>query len=113
MIWQTALAGFSLGLAGSLHCIGMCGPLALALPVHQLARQRQVIAVILYNAGRVITYTLLGAVLGWAGRGISIAGFQQVFSISLGAIMLFFLCRNARPGKTKLPAWLQGFYWRI
>lgn len=38
-MWQTALAGGLLGLVSSLHCVGMCGPLALALPVQQFSKQ--------------------------------------------------------------------------
>lgn len=33
MIWQFVIAGFSIGILGSFHCVGMCGPIALALPV--------------------------------------------------------------------------------
>ncbi|MBS1565615.1 MAG: sulfite exporter TauE/SafE family protein [Bacteroidetes bacterium] len=107
-MWQTALAGFSLGLLGSLHCVGMCGPLALSLPVRHLSRGRQVIAILLYNTGRVITYTILGALFGWAGRGLSLAGFQQWLSIVLGVTILLSMTVRFRTGR--VPVWIKPFY---
>jgi sulfite exporter TauE/SafE len=64
-MWQAAIAGILLGLVSSFHCVGMCGPLALALPVHHLKKMQQVLAVLLYNGGRVITYSMLGGVSPW------------------------------------------------
>ena len=82
-------AAFLLGLIGSLHCIGMCGPLALGLSLHggggRLARLFQLMR---YHAGRICTYALGGLVFGWLGRGIRIAGWQQGFSIVLGGMIL-------------------------
>jgi len=92
-MWQLALAGLSLGLLGSLHCVGMCGPLALSLPMQHLQRHQQFIALVCYNAGRVITYSLMGLVLGLAVRGIYLAGWQQWFSIVLGTVVLLFSAR--------------------
>lgn len=88
MLWAVMIAGFSLGLISSLHCVGMCGPLALALPVHHLSRIKQVLSLLLYQAGRVITYSILGLVFGLAGRQLFLAGFQQWFSIIMGIVVL-------------------------
>jgi len=112
-MWQLALAGLSLGLLGSLHCVGMCGPLALSLPVQHLNRQQQVISMVAYNAGRVITYSFIGLLLGLAGRSIYLAGVQQWFSIVLGTAILFFSVRLLFFKKTTQPAWLQAFYFRV
>lgn len=62
------LAGF----LGSGHCIGMCGgitgALSSALPTTVRASRRGLLTYLLaYNAGRLSTYVLLGAVLGFAG----------------------------------------------
>ena len=57
---------FLLGLTGSGHCLGMCGPLVIALP-GSYARRR---AHIIYHAGRLTTYTALGAFLGAIGQGL-------------------------------------------
>jgi len=90
MMWQVITAGFVLGLISSLHCVGMCGPLALALPVHHMPRSKQVLAIVLYNSGRTITYSLMGLLFGLAGRTVYLAGFQRTFSILLGGLMLLF-----------------------
>lgn len=112
-MWQLALAGFSLGLLSSLHCIGMCGPLALSLPVGHLGRAGQVWAMLLYNTGRIIVYSLLGLLLGLFGRGIYLAGFQQWFSVLLGAVMLLLLLRSLLSGSAIQPGWLQTLYWKV
>jgi len=109
-MWQLALAGLSLGLVGSLHCVGMCGPLALSLPVQHLNRRGQVMALVYYNTGRVVTYSLIGLLLGLAGRSIYLAGWQQWFSIVLGIILLLFSVRFFLIKKNTPPRWLQAFY---
>ncbi|HPG11969.1 MAG TPA: sulfite exporter TauE/SafE family protein, partial [Chitinophagaceae bacterium] len=58
------LAGFTLGAAGSLHCIGMCGPISLALPVAHFSKSKRLLALFLYQAGRILTYSFLGLLLG-------------------------------------------------
>jgi uncharacterized protein len=87
----TISAGILLGLAGSLHCVGMCGPLALGLPVHQLSPAKKAAALGLYHSGRIATYSLLGLVFGLAGRRLYLAGMQQTVSIMLGCIILLYI----------------------
>jgi len=82
------ISGFILGFAGSLHCVGMCGPLSLALPTHHLPAPLKLLSLFVYQLGRVLTYSLLGLLFGLAGRGIYIAGVQQWFSITLGIFIL-------------------------
>jgi sulfite exporter TauE/SafE len=108
-MWQLITAGFILGLVSSLHCIGMCGPLALALPVQHLGKRQQALAILLYNAGRVITYSLLGLLFGLAGRRIYVAGFQQWFSIALGTAMLLFTARYFFFNITTRLKWADNF----
>ncbi len=79
---------FIVGLVGSFHCIGMCGPIAMALPYRSSSNFRSVANVLLYNAGRIVTYTTLGLVLGIVGRGIALSGYQQGLSIGLGIALL-------------------------
>jgi hypothetical protein len=90
MQWPLLISGFTLGLAGSLHCIGMCGPLSLALPTHHLPAIRKFISLVTYQLGRIITYSCIGLVSGAAGRRIFISGYQQWFSIGMGILILFF-----------------------
>jgi len=76
------------GLVGSLHCIGMCGPIAVALPLGNKSWFHKVIGSIIYNAGRVVTYALLGIIFGLLGQGIEMAGLQQWASIGLGIVLI-------------------------
>jgi sulfite exporter TauE/SafE len=90
-------AAFILGLAGSLHCLGMCGPLALALPGGNRRWGPLLLSRLLYNFGRIITYTIIGFAMGVLGRFVMFAGFQQILSLVLGVVLLLGLLfyRNA------------------
>ncbi|NOT50197.1 MAG: sulfite exporter TauE/SafE family protein [Chitinophagaceae bacterium] len=88
MLWPVMISGFTLGAAGSLHCIGMCGPLSLALPVHQFSAIKKFASLLLYQFGRIITYSSIGLLFGLAGRRIYLAGYQQSFSIAMGIFIL-------------------------
>ncbi len=88
------ISAFSIGLLGSFHCVGMCGPIALALPVNSKSAFRRTLAILIYNIGRVITYGLLGFVMGLVGKSFSLFGFQQWASIIAGAGVLLFLLFN-------------------
>ena len=79
---------FILGLVGSLHCAGMCGPLALALPSTGGSPFGFVAGRLGYNCGRVVTYCILGLIFGLAGRSLVLAGIQGWVSIGLGVALL-------------------------
>lgn len=85
------LAGITFGFLGSFHCVGMCGPIALALPQKSNNQSRFVLSRLTYNTGRVITYTILGVIVGWLSRMISISGYQQGLSIGMGTLLLLAL----------------------
>jgi len=110
MPWQLFITGITIGLLSSLHCIGMCGPLALALPVHHLPRPAKLLALSLYNAGRVISYSLIGLVFGIAGRGFKLAGLQQWFSIAAGIVMLLLTAQYFLHKSAPRLRWLDPFY---
>lgn len=80
--------GFVIGFLGSFHCIGMCGPIALALPIFHESYVKLLIGRVLYNLGRIVTYTLFGALFGLFGKSLELAGLQQNVSITIGIIML-------------------------
>lgn len=80
-----------MGLAGSLHCVGMCGPLALALPLKSHTRWGRFFSALSYNTGRTITYFTMGSVLGWTGSRLVVVGYQQAFSIAAGVLILTLL----------------------
>jgi uncharacterized protein len=81
-------SAFILGLVGSLHCSGMCGPLALALPATGGSRTSLLAGRLAYNAGRILTYCALGLVFGLLGRTLVLAGIQRWVSIALGITLL-------------------------
>ena len=84
MLWT----GFILGLTSSLHCVGMCGPIALALPGRGGSLGKILPGRLAYNLGRLATYAMLGTAVGLFGEGLSFAGFQQGLSIALGVLLL-------------------------
>ncbi len=98
-------AGFLIGFFGSFHCVGMCGPIVLALPTGNASNFKIIISRILYNFGRILTYSFFGAVFGFFGRGITFAGLQRYASISIGVIILFYYLTPSRfKGKLALTA---------
>ena len=77
-----------LGLAGSLHCVGMCGPLLLALPLDAAGKRQVLSQMLVYHAGRILTYAAIGLLFGLLGKGLAVAGLQKVLSIGAGVFML-------------------------
>lgn len=84
------LTALALGFFGSLHCVGMCGPIVLALPGKSAAFSRFMGLRLVYNAGRVLTYAWLGLLLGLFGRQIQLSGWQSQLSIASGILILLF-----------------------
>lgn len=84
MLWSA----FLIGLLGSLHCVGMCGPIALMLPVSHDQPIRKSIQTLLYHLGRITAYALIGIFLGMIGESLATFGFQQHLSIAIGVILL-------------------------
>ena len=82
------LTAFTIGFLGSFHCIGMCGPIAIALPVPTSSNISFFTGRILYNIGRVVTYSFLGLLFGLVGGRIALAGAQQIVSIILGIVII-------------------------
>ncbi|MBE8723955.1 sulfite exporter TauE/SafE family protein [Flavobacterium hungaricum] len=77
-----------LGLISSLHCVGMCGPIAMMLPVDRYNQAKRVTQIITYHLGRLTAYTSIGLIFGLLGRGFFLAGLQQKMSIIIGVIMI-------------------------
>ncbi len=93
---------FVLGLMGSFHCVGMCGPIAISLPLRGHNFLQKTIGGLLYNLGRTFTYGIMGAFFGLIGQGFHFLGFQQSVSIIMGSLMIIsvtlpFLFRNRIP----------------
>jgi len=80
--------GFIIGLLGSLHCVGMCGPIALALPIVGNSKIELIVSRLLYNLGRILTYAFFGFIFGLIGDRIQLFGLQQIVSIVLGSLII-------------------------
>jgi uncharacterized protein len=105
---------FLLGLVGSLHCVGMCAPIALALPYAREQRYLLLFQTLQYNFGRALTYAFQGYLLGFLGQGLLWAGLQEVLSVLLGfvfvgvALWSFFLLNNKRKNVLSVTPFFQA-----
>ncbi len=82
------LAALAMGAAGSAHCVGMCGPIALAVPAPGPTRAARWRGTLLLNGGRLATYALLGAAIGMLGMGLRLAGLQRTVTLVGGSLLL-------------------------
>lgn len=76
------------GLISSFHCIGMCGPIAMMLPVDKNNPAKKVTQIMSYHLGRISAYATIGFIFGLLGKGFFIAGIQQKMSIIIGILMI-------------------------
>ena len=82
------LTAFFFGLISSFHCIGMCGPIAMMLPVDRNNQAKKTSQIITYHLGRLSAYAAIGLVFGLLGKGLFLAGIQQKLSIFIGVAMI-------------------------
>lgn len=99
MIWSA----FVIGLVGSVHCLGMCGPIVLVLPGNIGERWQFFFSRVLYNLGRAITYAFMGMVIGLIGQSIALAGYQQWLGIVAGALMILSVLLPTQTARKILP----------
>jgi len=81
-------SAFIFGLISSFHCIGMCGPIAMMLPVDRSNEVKKITQIITYHIGKLTAYGILGLVFGLLGRSFYLAGMQQQLSIIVGVLMI-------------------------
>jgi|SRR5690606_848686 len=79
---------FIMGLFGSLHCVAMCGPLILAMPVDGRSNMRDMVNKLIYQVGRIAVYGFLGLAIGVVGNMLAIKGMQQYASLFTAALLL-------------------------
>ncbi|MFV0564786.1 MAG: sulfite exporter TauE/SafE family protein [Flavobacteriaceae bacterium] len=82
------ISAFVLGLLGSFHCVGMCGPIAFMLPVDRSSNLKKIIQIAVYHLGRLLAYGIIGLAFGLVGKGLYLFGFQQQLSIVIGVFMI-------------------------
>lgn len=77
-----------LGLSSSLHCVGMCGPISVILPISQAAAAEKLFKTVVYHLGRILVYAMLGAFFGFMGKSFQLMGLLQTISIFFGALIV-------------------------
>lgn len=82
------LSAIILGLMGSLHCVGMCGPIAFMLPVDRTNNFKKISQIFIYHFGRLMAYSIMGILFGFIGKGLYVFGIQQKLSILIGVLMI-------------------------
>jgi uncharacterized protein len=110
---QLIAAAFTMGLLGSFHCVGMCGPLALSLPLNSNSGWSKFSGALLYNTGRIVTYSMFGLVFGAIGKSVALFGYQQWLSIILGVLILVFIILPKRVASMNSRNFVTAFFERI
>jgi sulfite exporter TauE/SafE len=90
------LSAVILGIMGSFHCVGMCGPIAFMLPVDHKDPAKKLFQVFLYHLGRLSSYGLIGLIFGFLGKGLYVFGLQQRLSIIIGVLMVLIILIPSR-----------------
>lgn len=85
------ISALTIGFLGSFHCVGMCGPIALVLPKGNGSKTKILFGRLYYNLGRVVTYMLLGIIVGFIGYAFAVKGFQSELSVIAGIIIILFV----------------------
>ena len=81
------IAALLMGLTGSLHCAGMCGPIVWVMPFQQYTGVKRGLGIALYHTGRISVYALLGVVLHLF-KDMFQPQWQQYFSLAAGVMLL-------------------------
>lgn len=89
--------GFIIGLASNLHCLGMCGPIALAVPLNRSSNWSILLGLLQYNSGRIFTYFLLGILVSQIGLTAETLGILQKLTIASGLFLIFYAWRKYFP----------------
>lgn len=99
---------FLMGLLGSLHCAVMCGPLMLSLPLQKASFLKSAFQVISYQLGRILTYTLLGILVGFIGNSFSVFANQKTLSFTIGIVLVVFVGLQLSGRYSKSLSYLQS-----
>lgn len=80
---------FLLGFFGSLHCVAMCGPIAIMLPTNKENSFFISVQSLSYHIGRVVTYAIIGFVIGALAKYIThLFHWQQHLSVLAGLFII-------------------------
>jgi len=79
---------FSIGIISGFHCLGMCGPIAFSLGLSAENKFKFYGQNLIYQFGRITTYTLFGGIIGVFGEGFNLSGYQNQISIFSGIMLI-------------------------
>jgi uncharacterized protein len=82
------LLGFIIGISSAFHCLGMCGPIAMAIPVNRKSTLTALFDTLQYNLGRISSYSLLGLLIGFIGLTVQSIQWMQWLSIAAGIVII-------------------------
>lgn len=107
-MWLLIFSAFTLGILGSVHCLGMCGPLIMQLPVNRNSPLQAFISSLFYHVGKTFTYAFFGIVAGIIGKGFAFFQWQQWLSIIAGICLLLLTFFPLLKSKINLAPFLQN-----
>lgn len=85
-----SINGLILGLGASLHCLGMCGPLVMVVPIKNNSLKGKVWGITQYHIGKTLTYALLGLLIGIVGISLQTLKWMQILSVITGILIIVF-----------------------
>jgi len=115
-MWVLIGIAFALGIGSSLHCMGMCGPIAFILPLNRATFWTKLTGILSYSIGRVSTYVILGALFGIIGQSFEVIGILQIMSVAFGALIILAVIfprilsklSNSNAWYLRFNNWIQG-----
>lgn len=96
------ISAIVLGFGGSLHCVGMCGPLVISMPFNRV--ENKPLAILSYILAKALAYSLLGALVGTIGKGFAVLSMQQALSFSAGISIIIFAFLPGILPKIQMPS---------
>lgn len=106
------ISAIGFGFASGFHCIGMCGPIALSMGLTKKQATNYYLQNLIYQFGRIVTYSFLGGLLGIIGEGFQMAGFQRYLTICVGILLIIMAIFSfgGRDFASKIPFFSQFLY---
>lgn len=101
------ILGLSIGIVGAFHCVGMCGPLVMALPIGKLEPWRRAIYVFSYHFMRIVAYLSLAILVFMIKLPFVITHFFGFLSLFFGVFLLFISLFQWMP-QVKFSVWIRG-----
>lgn len=89
-MFDVYFSGLILGLGASLHCLGMCGPLVMAVPMKSNSAYDRAWGITQYHIGKTTTYALLGLIVGVVGISLKTFQWMQILSVVSGVLIVLF-----------------------